>query len=163
MAEKAQEGSLCSAQLKITCFSSLSYDLQTSISAEKEPPDINQLTKANEKPTPSELDKVAAGKNSQSLQKSTSGNASESCQPVASTLKKGAHSDETGNNKNSSSNKSAAATAAGIQPPPGYEAIFLVGAFLGKSARLLQWLVFFRQTTILTLIGPLFRNNPETT
>ena len=25
---------------------------------------------------------------------------------------------------------------------------FLVGAFLGKSARLLQWLVFFRQTTI---------------
>ena len=36
---------------------------------------------------------------------------------------------------------------------------FLVGAFLGKSARLLQWLVFFsfffRQTTI-SLIGPLF-------
>ena len=33
---------------------------------------------------------------------------------------------------------------------------FLVGAFLVKRAQLLQWLVFFRQTTILTLIGPLF-------
>ena len=33
---------------------------------------------------------------------------------------------------------------------------FLVGAFLVKRARLLQWLIFFRQTTILTLIGPLF-------
>ena len=36
---------------------------------------------------------------------------------------------------------------------------FLVGAFLVKSARLLQWLVFvffFRQTTELTLYVPFF-------
>ena len=36
---------------------------------------------------------------------------------------------------------------------------FLVGAFLGKSARLLQWLVFFlffSSDYNLTLIGPLF-------
>ena len=37
-----------------------------------------------------------------------------------------------------------------------YNDEFLVGAFLVKRARLLQWLVFFRQTTILTLTGPLF-------
>ena len=34
--------------------------------------------------------------------------------------------------------------------------LFLVGAFLGKSARLLQWLVFFRQTTDLIAYVPLF-------
>ena len=33
---------------------------------------------------------------------------------------------------------------------------FLFGAFLVKSARLLQWLVFFCQTTELTLYVPLF-------
>ena len=31
--------------------------------------------------------------------------------------------------------------------------LFLVGAFLGKSAQLLQWLVFFRQTTISLWLG----------
>ena len=31
--------------------------------------------------------------------------------------------------------------------------VFLVGAFLGKSVRLLQWLVFFRQTTISLWLG----------
>ena len=39
------------------------------------------------------------------------------------------------------------------------ESLFLVGAFLGKSARLLQWLVFFlffRQTTDLIAYVPLF-------
>ena len=34
--------------------------------------------------------------------------------------------------------------------------LFLVGAFLVKSARLLQWLVFFSSDYNLTLIGPLF-------
>ena len=34
--------------------------------------------------------------------------------------------------------------------------VFLVGAFLGKSARLLQWLVFFSSDYNLTLIGPIF-------
>ena len=37
--------------------------------------------------------------------------------------------------------------------------VFLVGAFLGKSARLLQWLVFFlffSSDYNLTLNGPLF-------
>ena len=41
----------------------------------------------------------------------------------------------------------------------GYSVLFLVGAFLGKSARLLQWLVFFiffSSDYNLTLIGPLF-------
>ena len=33
---------------------------------------------------------------------------------------------------------------------------FLVGAFLEKSARLLEWLVFFSSDYNLTLIGPLF-------
>ena len=39
------------------------------------------------------------------------------------------------------------------------EVFLLVGAFLGKSARLLQWLVFFSFFSSdynLTLIGPLF-------
>ena len=34
--------------------------------------------------------------------------------------------------------------------------ILLVSAFLVKSARLLQWLVFFSSDYNLTLIGPLF-------
>ena len=34
--------------------------------------------------------------------------------------------------------------------------MFLVGAFLVKRARLLQWLVFFRQTTELILYIQLF-------
>ena len=34
--------------------------------------------------------------------------------------------------------------------------LFLVGAFLVKSARLLQWLSFFSSDYNLTLIGPLF-------
>ena len=33
---------------------------------------------------------------------------------------------------------------------------FLIGAFLVKSARILQWLVFFSSDYNLTLIGPFF-------
>ena len=43
---------------------------------------------------------------------------------------------------------------------------FLVGAFLVKSARLLQWLVFlffFRQTTDLIAYVPLFTETDRTT
>ena len=41
---------------------------------------------------------------------------------------------------------------------------FLVGAFpLRQKCLTIAVTVFFLQTTILTLIGPLFRNNPETT
>ena len=45
--------------------------------------------------------------------------------------------------------------------------VFLVGAFLGKSARLLQWLVFFsfffRQTTELIAYVPLFTETDKFT
>ena len=44
------------------------------------------------------------------------------------------------------------------------EILFLVGAFpLREKCPTIAVTVFFLQTTILTLIGPLFRNNPETT
>ena len=48
----------------------------------------------------------------------------------------------------------------------GFSSVFLVGAFLGKSARLLQWLVFFfffRQTTDLIAYVPLFTETDKTT
>ena len=38
----------------------------------------------------------------------------------------------------------------------GFSSVFLVGAFLVKRARLLQWLVFFGQTTDLIVYVPLF-------
>ena len=42
--------------------------------------------------------------------------------------------------------------------------LFLVGAFqLREKCPTIAVTVFFLQTTILTLIGSLFRNNPETT
>ena len=42
--------------------------------------------------------------------------------------------------------------------------MFLVGAFpLREKCPTIAVTVFFLQTTILALIGPLFRNNPETT
>ena len=42
--------------------------------------------------------------------------------------------------------------------------MFLVGAFPSREkCPTIAVTVFFLQTTILTLIGPLFRNNPETT
>ena len=40
---------------------------------------------------------------------------------------------------------------------------FLVGAFLVKRARLLQWLVFFRQTTDIIVYVPLFTETTKTT
>ena len=43
------------------------------------------------------------------------------------------------------------------------QGVFLVGAFLVKSARLLQWLVFFRQTTDLIAYVPLFTETDKTT
>ena len=44
------------------------------------------------------------------------------------------------------------------------EQLFLVSAFsLREKCPTIAVTVFFLQTTILTLIGPLFRNNPETT
>ena len=44
-----------------------------------------------------------------------------------------------------------------------FRRVFLVGAFpLREKFPTIAVTVFF-QTTILTLIGPLFRNNPETT
>ena len=40
---------------------------------------------------------------------------------------------------------------------------FIVGDFLVKRARLLQWLVFFRQTTDLIVYVPLFTENTRNT
>ena len=51
-------------------------------------------------------------------------------------------------------------------PLEAQKVLFLVGAFLVKSARLLQWLVFFlffRQTTDLIAYVPLFTETDKTT
>ena len=51
-----------------------------------------------------------------------------------------------------------------INPKMSKKQPFLVGAFpLREKCPTIAVTVFFLQTTILTLIGPLFRNNPETT